>query len=262
MSSSGSGPATERTGARDGPVAAADRLLLERARLGLSLILAGVAVVFVGWIVMHRGDRPLISIVHVINMAVIAIALRLLHDPTRRTFNHIVGFAAYAVTIVAAGAEGILASDPITPLLILVGMSVIAATLVPWSPWWQLASVIVTICTAIGVVATVVASPRLFWIQNVGAIAPTLVATVFMNHVLGRQRAAVARAERERRIREEGLRIVNQRLEREIGEHRQTEAALRFAMRELDHRAADSRRWRASTPRWRGGDGRAWPSRS
>jgi hypothetical protein len=211
-------PVIERSGRSDDPIAAGDRLLLDRARLGLRLILAGVTIVFVGWIVMHRGDRPWISIVHLVNMAVVAGALRLLRDPARRPFNHVVGFVAYAITIVAAGVEGVLVSDATTPLLILVGMAVIAATLVPWSPWWQLASVVVTIATALWTVSTVVVSPRLFWLQNVGAIAPTLLATVFISHALGVRREAVARAERERRAREKSLRRANRRLGREIEE--------------------------------------------
>ena len=183
-------PGLQRNGAREDPVEEADRILLERARLGLRLILAGVAMVFVGWIVLRPGERPLISVVQVINMAVVAGALRMLREPSRRTLNHVAGFVAYAVTIVAAGAVGVLVGDATTPLLIVVGMSVVAATLVSWSAWWQLASVVVTIATAIWLVATVVPSPRLFWLQNVGAIAPTLIATVFMAHALGRQRAA------------------------------------------------------------------------
>ena len=240
MSRSETRQAIERSDASGDPIAEVDRLFLDRARLGLRLILAGVAIVFAGWIAMHRGERPLISVVHVLNMLVVAGALRLLHDPARWTFNHVVGFVAYAVTIVATGVEGILAGDATTPLLILVGMAVISATMVPWSPWWQLASVIVTITTAVLTVATVVGSPRLFWLQNVGAIAPTLVATVFMSHALNRQRAAVARADRERRSREEGLREANRKLEREIEEHRKTEAALRFAVLELDHRVKNT----------------------
>src|SRR5262245_29667135 len=95
MSRSETGPATERGGSWHEPVLGGDRLLLERARLCLQLILAGVAVVFVGWIVMHAGERPLISVVHVVNMAVVAGALRLLRAPERRGFNQVVGFVAY-----------------------------------------------------------------------------------------------------------------------------------------------------------------------
>ena len=140
-------------------------------------------------------------------------------------------------------------------------MAVIAATLVPWSPWWQLGSVAITIATAALTVAAVATSWPLFWLQNVGALAPTLIATVFLSAALGRQRAAAARAERERRSREASLREANRRLEREIDEHRkteaalreanrraereiakhhETEAALRFAMRELDHRVKNT----------------------
>jgi two-component sensor histidine kinase len=119
-------------------------------------------------------------------------------------------------------------------------MSVVAATFVPWSPRWQLASVVLIAATATWLVATVIPSPRLFWLQNVGAISPTLAATVVISHVMRRQRAAVAHAEREWRTREERLREANRRLEHEISEHRRTEDALRFTMRELDHRVKNT----------------------
>jgi two-component sensor histidine kinase len=239
------------------PEQALERLFLERARLGLKLILCGIAIVFVGWLFISGGQPRLLSVCHVLNFLVVALALRMLRDPGRPTFNHVVGFVAYAVTIVLTGYEGVLAGDSTTPVLILLGMAVIAATLVPWSFWWQLGSVVITIATAAVTVAMVAASHRLFWLQNVGALAPTLIATVFLCAALGRQRAAAARAERERRSREASLREANRRLEQEIEEHRKTElalreanrraereiekqlkteAALRFAMRELDHR--------------------------
>lgn len=215
------------------------RLLLDRIRLGLLMILAGVAIVFVGALFIHP-QRPMINVVQAVNFITVAAALRLLTDPSRRSFNFVVGFGAYIVTIVATGAVGILADDVTTPIVILVGMSVVAATLVPWSPRWQLASVVLIAGTAIWTVATAAHSPRLFWLQNVGAIAPTLAATVVISHVLRRQRAAVAHAEQEWRSREENLREANQRLEHEIHQHRRTEDALRFAMRELDHRVKNT----------------------
>jgi hypothetical protein len=119
-------------------------------------------------------------------------------------------------------------------------MSVVAAALIPWHPAWQAASVVLIAATAIWTVATVMPSPHLFWLQNVGAITPTLAATVAISYVLRRQRAAVAHAEREWRTREESLREANRRLEHEINEHRRTEDALRFAMRELDHRVKNT----------------------
>lgn len=223
----------------NGRVESDNRLLLDRIRLGLLMILAGVAIVFVGALLIHP-HRPMINVVQAVNFIAVAAALRLLTDPSRRSFNFVVGFAAYVVTIVATGTVGILADDVTTPIVILVGMSVVAATLVPWSPRWQLASVVLIAATAIWTVATVVHSPRLFWLQNVGAIAPTLAATVVISHVLRRQRAAVTHAEQESRSREENLREANQRLEHEIHQHRRTEDALRFAMRELDHRVKNT----------------------
>lgn len=103
---------------------ASNRLLLERARLGLKLILAGIAVVFVGWFFISGGRLPLLSVCHALNFVVVALALRLLRDPGRPTFNLVVGFLAYAVTVVFTGVEGVLAGDASTPALILLGMAV------------------------------------------------------------------------------------------------------------------------------------------
>ena len=222
------------------PVGASDRLLLDRIRLGLQLVLAGVAIVFVAELVVHPGERPLISIVQAINFASVAIALYFVRDSSTRGFNLVVGFAAYAVTVMAVGAVGILAKDATSPVVLLVGLSVVTGTLVPWSPWWQLVSVLLVAATGIWTVATIVESPSLFWVQNIGAIAPTLGSTVFITYALQRQRAAVEHAERERLSREESLREANRRLEEEIQQHRKTEDALRFAIRELDHRVKNT----------------------
>lgn len=228
-----------RTGATDS-VEGADRLFLDRVRLGLKLILAGVAVVFVGEFLLRPGERPLINVVQAINFVAVALLLRVLSEPSRRTVNFAVALSAYAITLVATGAVGIFAGDATTPVIMFVGFAVVTGALVPWSPWWQLFSVVLLTATSIWTVAAVVQSPRLFWVQNIGAIAPTLASTVVISHVLRRQRAAVASAESERRIREVSLRQANQRLEKEIQEHRRTEDALRFAMRELDHRVKNT----------------------
>ena len=164
----------------------------------------------------------------------------MLRDPRRRTVNRVAGSVAYAVTIFATAAVGIVAGDGTTPLLILAGMSVIAAVLVPWQPVLHLAGMGLTVIAAIWTVATVVPPHSLVWLRNAGAIAPTLIAAVYLSRTLSRQRAEAARAARERQSREASLREANRRLEREIEEHRKTENALRFAMLELDHRVKNT----------------------
>ena len=208
--------------------------------MGLMLILIGVAIVFVGALVIEPAHRALINLVQAINFIAVALALGVLTQPARVTFNLAVGFAAYVVTIVATGAVGILAGDANTPVAILVGMSVVSAALMPWSPWWQLLGVLLVAATAVCTVATVVDAPHLFLLQNVGAISPTLASTIVISHVLQRQRTAVEAADHERRSREATLRDANRRLEHEIQQHRRTEDALRFAMRELDHRVKNT----------------------
>jgi two-component sensor histidine kinase len=218
----------------------ADRLLLDRIRLGMWLVLAGIAVVFTGEIALRPGERPLIGVVQAINFAVVLAALGIVRAPARRTLNLGIGFLAYAVTIVSVGAVGIVARDATTTVVLLVGLSLVTATLLPWSPWWQLFSVVLIIATAIWTVASIVPSPRLFWLQSVGTIAPTLFSTVVIAEALRRQRDTAARAARDRRQREAALRDTNRRLEQEILDHRRTEETLRFAMRELDHRVKNT----------------------
>src|SRR5262249_22769276 len=230
---------TQLGGSSD-PGEADDRLFVERARLGGRLVLAGIAIVFVGELVVHRGERPMISVAQALNFVTVAIALRFLHDPARRGLNLVLAFVAYAVTVVAVGAVGIVSQDATSPIILLVGLSVVTATLLPWDPGWQLLSGALVTATGIWTVGTIVQSPRHFWVQNIGAIAPTLASTVFISAALRRQRAAVAFAERDRHSREESLREANRRLEQEIQQHRRTEDALRFAVRELDHRVKNT----------------------
>lgn len=219
---------------------AADRVLLERIRLGLKLNLAGIVVVLVGEALTRPGERTLITIVQAINIAGVAGALRVLHDSTRRAFNLVVGFVAYALTIVAIGAVGIVARDATTPLILFVGLALVTATFVPWSARWQMFSVLLIIATAIWTVSTVVEMPSSFWVQNVGSVVPTLVATVVIAYALEREREAEIRAESERHAREQDLRESNRKLGHEVEEHRRTEQKLRFTLSELDHRVKNT----------------------
>ena len=239
MSRSESWLATQLGGSSD-PGEADDRLFVERVRLGGRLLLAGIAIIFVGELVLHPLERPLISLVQGINFVTVAIALRFLHDPTRRALNLALAFIAYAVTVLAVGAVGIVAKDATGPIVLLVGLAVVTATLVPWNPGWQLLSVLLVAATGVWTVGTLDQSPRSLWLEKLGALAPALGSTVFISHALRRQRAAVARAERDRRSREDSLREANRRLEEEIQQHRRTEDALRFAVRELDHRVKNT----------------------
>jgi len=231
--------ASQHGGSSD-PVEGVDRLFLDRVQLGLRIVLVCIAVVFVGEMFLHPGERPLISVVQAVNFVVVAVALHLSTDPTRRTANSALGFAAFAATVVSVGAVGILADDVTSTVILLVGLAVVTGALVPWSPWWQLLGVMLVAATTIWTVATIVQTPATFWVQNIGAIAPTLASTVFISYALGRQRAALERAESQRRSREESLREANRRLEQEIERHQRTEGALRFAMRELDHRVKNT----------------------
>jgi len=215
-------------------------MVLERIRLGLQCILAGIAFVFCGEILVNLPHEVWIRIVQAANFAAVLIALRQVKLPERRGLNFAAGLVAYVITVVSIAVVGVLAGDAITPVVLFVGLSVVTATLVPWSPWWQLASVALVTVTAMWMVAAILPSPRLFWLQNVGTVVPTLASTVFLCNMLRRQRIALGTAERERQSREDSLRETNRLLEQEIEKHRKTEDALRFAMRELDHRVKNT----------------------
>jgi hypothetical protein len=109
LSRSEPSPATEGVGAA-APVEDGDRLLFDRIRLGLRLILAGVVAVFVGELLISQGGLPFINLVQGMNFVLVAVALRFLNDPVRRGFN--------------------LAEDAMTPVVLFVGLSLVTATLV------------------------------------------------------------------------------------------------------------------------------------
>lgn len=217
-----------------------EQLFLDRVRLGLRLINAGIAAAFIGWLVINPGRRPLLSLIQALNFVTVAVALWLLRDPRQHTRNRIVSLAAYAVTIFATGGVGIVAGDGTTPLLVLVGMVVIGAILVPWQPVWHLTGMALTVLAASWTVAMVTPPASLIWLRNAGAIAPTLIGAVYLSRLLSRQRAAAEHAALERERREAHLRDTNRRLAREVDEHRRTEAALRAAVRELNHRVKNT----------------------
>jgi hypothetical protein len=97
------GQAATGTAVQDEPSEDGDRLFLDRVRLGLRLVNAGIAAVFIGWIAVNPGQLPYLSAIQALNFLVVAAALWMLRDPRRRTFNHAVSFTAYAATIVATG---------------------------------------------------------------------------------------------------------------------------------------------------------------
>ena len=228
-----------RTAIPHTPEEAENRLLLERIRLAVRIVGAGVAAVFVGELILRPGERPGVSLVQLANLIVCVVILACLGAPAQRTRNLGLGFVAYVVTTVCTGAVGIFAHDATTATIVLIAVAFGAGTLVPWGPWWQLAGVVLTTGVAIWTVTAVVQAPA-FVLQNIGSILPTLTATIFVAHILRRQSALVARSEHERDTREATLRDANRRLEQEVEEHRRTEETLRFALRELDHRVKNT----------------------
>jgi two-component sensor histidine kinase len=222
------------------PEAAEDQLLLDRIRLGGTIILAGVGAVFVGELILRGGERPAVSAIQAVNIIVIAIVLGLARSPARPRTNLLLAFLGAAVTTVCTGGVGIVARDPLTTVIVIIAIALGAATIVPWGPWWQLLTVVVSTATAVWSVSSVVEFPAGFWLQDVGSVVPTLAGTVLVAHVLRRQRIQVMCAEHERNTREVSLRAAKETLEREIEGHRRTEERLQFALCELDHRVKNT----------------------
>jgi two-component sensor histidine kinase len=221
-------------------VHAEDRLLWERCRVGYMVVMAGIAVVMAGEFVLRPWQRPGIGIVQALNIAVLGFCLLVGRDPAARNRNCVLCFLAFAVTAVAIGAAGILAGDPTSPIVVLVGLAMGAAVLVPWGARYQFPGVLVAIAVATWTLADIKSDSDEFWLQPIGSILPTFGASVIVAYLLRRERVAVAAAEDERVARERGLRDANRRLEIEIHDHEKTEKALRFALLELDHRVKNT----------------------
>jgi two-component sensor histidine kinase len=231
---------TSQTTPRPAPEAAEDELLLYRARLAAKIVIAGIAACIVPPFLLWPGHHYGITLVQVANLIAVAVILRLQRPPSFRQENLALAFVAYTVTAVSVGLVGVLARDQTTPVIVLVAMILGVAALLPWGPRWQFRALVVTVGVAIWTVATLVDAPRHFWVQNIGSLLPTLVASVLISYVFGRERALVVRTQHQHEVREARLSEVNVKLEREIQEHRRTEEALRFALRELDHRVKNT----------------------
>ena len=232
--------ATSKIQSPSAPEEAEDRLLVDRIRLAGKIVIAGIVVVIIGGLVRFSGTRPSISLVQGANLIVVALMIRFRRPPAQRRGNLILAFVGYAITAVSVGVVGVLGDDATTPVILLVAMALGVAILLPWGPRWQLVAVAVAVGVAVWTVATLVESPRLFWVQNIGSLLPTLTATVLMAHIFSRERALIVRTEHEHEAKEARLSEVNRNLEREIMEHQRTEEALRFALRELDHRVKNT----------------------
>lgn len=217
-----------------------NRILWNRGRIGAVLILAGIAVFFVGELALRPLQRPAINAIQALNFVFVCICLWLGNDPQRRSFNCNLCFAGFASTAAAIGAIGIIAGDPTSTLVALNGLALGTAILLPWGERYQLAVVIFTIATAIWTYASTRAYSIESWIQPVSLVLPSLAAAVAVAYLVRRQRLMVADGERERIAREITLQKANDRLAAEVHEHEKTETALRLALLELDHRVKNT----------------------
>jgi two-component sensor histidine kinase len=231
---------TMESAADQTPEQAENRLLWERCRIGAVVVMAGIAFVFVGEIVLRPGRRPVLGIAQAVNFAILGACVLACRDPSRRTWNSVLCFIGFTATAVAIGVAGIVARDPTSALVVLVGLAMGAAVLVPWGAHYQLPGIAVTTAVAIWTLTSIYPDSRDSWLQPVGSVLPTFLASVIVAYLLRRQRQAIAEAEWERRARERGLREANRRLEIEIRDHQDTEKALRFAVLELDHRVKNT----------------------
>lgn len=222
------------------PDEAEDRFFWERFRLGTMIVMAGIAAVFVGELVLRPGVRPGISFVQAANFAFLGICLAVGRYPSRRAMNRFLAFAVFVSTSVSIGVVGVLANEATSPLVVMVGMAMGAAVIVPWGAGYQSAAILVNTSVAIWTLTSIQPGARDFWLQPVGSVLPTFGASIIVAYLLRRQRIAVGAAEQERQAREHGLREANQRLEAEIRDHEATEEALRFAVLELDHRVKNT----------------------
>lgn len=222
------------------PVATEDRILWERCRIGYLVVIAGIGVVLVGELVLRPGQRQNITLIQATNIAFLLVCLAIGRNPAARSLNCLICLLGFTATAVATGATGILAKDPTSPIVVLVGLSMGAAVLVPWGVRYQIPAVLITSAVATWTVMSIHPASREFRLQPIGSILPTFGASVIVAYLLRRERMAVAVAEVERVRQERGLREANRKLASEVGEHEKTEQRLRFALFELDHRVKNT----------------------
>ncbi len=222
------------------PEAAEEQFLRERARLGAVVLIAGILAALVGEFVFWPGERPWIHVTQLLNIAALAVGLLLTRDQGSREWTCWVAFAGFFATAIAIGAVGVIAGDATSTMVVLVGLTLGAAIVVPWGARYQFAGVIVVTLVTIWALATIRPGSRDFWLQPTGSVLPTYAASILVSYLFRRERVAIFAAQHHRRVREAELQTANRELEEEVHRHEKTEERLRFAMLELDHRVKNT----------------------
>jgi PAS domain S-box-containing protein len=183
-------------------------LYIPRIRTALWLIL-GSMLVPLATLAFRRGAVAAVpSLIQTV--VVVIVLLRLSRSDTHAVRESLL---ALVVLCIASGVVGVAAADPMETMLLLVLISMVSATLVPWGLRLQLITVGVA---ALSVIVTVIFTSRAGAVVNYGMLISAMFAfavSLYIAHELERTRTRAVNDEHERERAEQALRLVESAIE-------------------------------------------------
>ncbi len=182
------------------------QLLAQRARLGLGLALLSNGLFTLADLEIWPPEIATVLVLKAVQVAALLIAFRVLarDPPPRRTIG--TALAALAIVYGATALSGVATRDVATTPILCSVVTLLAATLLPWGPWAQLAAVglaAAAICSTLllitGSLTTALTYPAV-------GVAFGLGASVYIAAVFRRYREALAAKEQARQDVEAALR--------------------------------------------------------
>lgn len=220
----GSNPATKKNGpeprpARRGPTPAEaparfdaeeDPILVERMQVAIGLILASTILFAFTEFILPAGTFPPLEVLLIQAVLVVIVLVRLPKRPNRAVFDTLLILAAACAGIATLG---VLNQNTTSAALVLVVLTMVSATLIPWGVGPQAivaggAALSCALALQLGA-----GSLSAFGYSNAAALAFGFVASVYIAYEAQRTRLRTERRDRDRQRTEEALRLVESAVE-------------------------------------------------
>jgi signal transduction histidine kinase len=137
------------------PAGERDELLQERARTGLWLCFTSITLFGLADPFLHPGLLPAIYAIKVLQVAIIAVFLRLFRRPMRRTHALFLSELGVILIAVTTAWSGILTQEDVTTPLLLTVLTMGTATLLPWGVRPQIVTMATTALCVIWIATSV-----------------------------------------------------------------------------------------------------------
>ncbi|HYD48975.1 MAG TPA: GAF domain-containing sensor histidine kinase [Terriglobales bacterium] len=181
-----------------------DSLLQQRARVGFAFVIGGTAVIAAGEMLLRFGEKPLISVLHTIDLIGLTAILSYLGKPRSRVAITRSLLASILLQSLVSATNALISGATTTSMLIFVALGMGAAALLPWR--WQdqlaAASILGLVYLIEAYLAGMLSLPHS---REIAGLYVVLAGSVVVTLSAQRQRQELAQERRQRQHREREL---------------------------------------------------------